>query len=203
MSNIVSINGKRYQCESGNITVVNNKVYCNGKLVSDTNSEFTEKEIHITIEGNVNDVSVTAGNVSVKGTADSVSAKSGDVYVGMDVLGECKTVSGDITVHGNVYHGCNTVSGNIRATYAAASPRDIPEQMRRSYVRTDISTGQIDTSRFDIDRPLLNGDRDRDVRKQYEESIGTLLMKEIKNLYHKSINWLYTGEWALPSEQEK
>ena len=201
MSNIVSINGKRYQCDSGNITVVNNKVYCNGKLVSDTNSEFTEKEIHITIEGNVNDVSVTAGNVTVKGTADSVSAKSGDVYVGMDVLGECKTVSGDITVKGNVYNGCNTVSGNIRATYAAASPRDIPERMRRSYVRTDISTGQIDTSRFDIDRPLLN--RDRDVRKQHEESIGTLLLKEIKNLYHKSINWLYTGEWALPSEQEK
>lgn len=201
MSNIVSINGKRYQCDSGSITVVNNKVYCNGKLVSDINSEFTEKEIHITIEGSVNDVSVTAGNVTVKGTADSVSTKSGDVYVGMDVLGECKTASGDITVQGNVYHGCNTVSGNISATYAAASPRDIPERMRRSYIRTDINTGQIDTSRFDTDRPLLN--RNRDVRKQQEESIGTLLMKEIKNLYHKSINWLYTGEWALPSEQEK
>lgn len=201
MSNIVIVNGKRYQCDSGNITVVNNKVYCNGKLVSDTNSEFAEKEIHITIEGNVNDISVTAGNVSVKGTADSVSAKSGDVYIGMDVLGECKTVSGDITVQGNVYNGCNTVSGNIRATYTAASPRDIPEQMRRSYVRTDISTGQIDTSQLNVDKPLLN--RNRDVCEQQEESIGTLFLKEIKNLYHKSINWLYTGEFALPSEKEK
>lgn len=202
MSNIVIINGKRYQCDSGNINVINNKVYCNGKLVSDTNSEFTEKEIHITIDGNVNDVSVTAGNVTVKGTADSVSAKSGDVYVGMDVLGECKTVSGDITVRGNVYNRCNTVSGNISATYAAASPRDIPERMRRSYVRTDINTGQINTRRFDdIVRPLLN--RNRDVHEQQEESIGTLLLKKIKNLYHKSMNWLYTGEWTLPSEQEK
>lgn len=170
----VIVNGKTYQCESGSINVINNRVYCNGKLVSDTN-ELKEKDIRITIEENVGNVSLDSGYIDIKGTADNVSTQSGDISVGMDVLGECKTVSGDINIRGNAYNGCKTVSGDISATYIAKNPRDVSESMRRSYIRPDIQTGQINYAH-----------RHKDYRQ--EESLGTLFVKEIKTLYKKSKN---------------
>ena len=50
--NKVYVNGKKYILPNGSVSVVNNKVYWNGKLVEDCYL-LKEKIINITIEGNV------------------------------------------------------------------------------------------------------------------------------------------------------
>lgn len=110
--NVVTVNGKTYNLPNGNVSVIGNKVYLNGKLVEDCN-EIKQKEITITIEGDNNTVSLEAGNITVKGNANDVSTKSGDIEVSGDA-NDVSTVSGDIEVFGNVRGNCRSVSGDVR-----------------------------------------------------------------------------------------
>jgi len=110
--NTVVVNGKRYDIHGGNISVINNKVYCNGKLITDTN-EITQKNIKIVIQGNVEgDVKTDCGDIEVTGNCRSVISTSGDINIKGSVSGGVKSTSGDITcdeVHGDI----QTVSGDI------------------------------------------------------------------------------------------
>lgn len=110
--NVCIVNGKRYNIPSGNINVINGKVYCNGKPVIDTN-DFTEKNIKIIIQGNVDgDVKTDCGDIEVTGNCRSVISTSGDITIKGSVSGGVKSTSGDITcdeIRGDV----QTVSGDI------------------------------------------------------------------------------------------
>lgn len=99
MSSTVIINGKtiRIDGDCNNVCVNNNKVYVNGKPIQDCD-EIKEKNIKITIDGNVG----------------SIETGSADVIVNGDCSGDVKAGSGDITVKGNVSGGINTGSGNIK-----------------------------------------------------------------------------------------
>lgn len=109
--NVVIVNGKRYETAGGSISVVNNKVYCNGKLLIDC-EEISEKNIHITVEGNVDgNIETASGNITVKGSCRSVNTTSGNVEC-EDVSGDVKTVSGDVRCK-NVGGSIKTVSGDI------------------------------------------------------------------------------------------
>lgn len=110
--NTVIVNGKRYEIPSGNISIINNKVYCNGKSVIDTN-DFTEKNIKIVIQGNVEgDVKTDCGDIEVTGNCRSVISTSGDINIKGSVGFSVKSTSGDITC-GEVHGDIQTVSGNI------------------------------------------------------------------------------------------
>ena len=76
---VINVNGKTYNVPDRNISVVNNKIYCNGKLyVSGYDRE--------------ND----SCNITIKGDNISVKTTSGDINVNGNVIGNCKTTSGDI-----------------------------------------------------------------------------------------------------------
>ena len=110
--NICIVNGKRYNIPSGNINVINGKVYCNGKPVIDTN-DFTEKNINIVIQGNVEgDVKTDCGDIEVTGNCRSVISTSGDINIKGSVGMSVKSTSGDITC-GEVRGDIQTVSGDI------------------------------------------------------------------------------------------
>lgn len=92
---VVNINGRTYNVPDGNVSVINNKIYCNGKLyVSGDDRE--NSPCNITITGDNISVKTTSGNVIVNGNAGNIITTSGDINVKGDVIGNCKTTSGDI-----------------------------------------------------------------------------------------------------------
>lgn len=112
--NTIVINGNRFHY-NGNLSIINGKYYVDGKEVKDW-SEFTkdQKEISITIEGNVNKLDVDCCDmIHVNGNVGKVKATSGDIEIEGNVDGDVQTVSGDICC-GNVGGDASTVSGNIR-----------------------------------------------------------------------------------------
>lgn len=94
--NKVNINGKTYTAPDGcSVSVINNKVYFNGKLAEDFN-DWKEKNIEIKVEGNCKEVKADAGNITVRG----------------DIKGNAKTDCGNIKAH-HIFGNANTDCGNI------------------------------------------------------------------------------------------
>ena len=109
------------------ITIIDGKVMIDGKNVTPENT----KEITITVNGNVEDLSVDycskvsisgdvgsvktmSADVDIKGhNIGSVSSQSGDVKIGLQVEGDVKTMSGDVTC-GNIAGKVSTMSGDIK-----------------------------------------------------------------------------------------
>lgn len=104
--NVCKINGKRYELpDNASVSVVNGKVYVNGKPFADTES-FCEKVINITIRGNVNSVENGSGQITVEGDAKNVKTSSGDIKINGSVSGDVSTASGDVE--------CGAVGGNVK-----------------------------------------------------------------------------------------
>ena len=141
MSSIVSVNGKTYCLPSGNVSVIGNKAYCDGKLVEDCN-DFKEKEITIVVEGDNNSVSLDSGDIIVRGNARDVNGKSGDIEI-YGNANNVSTMSGDVEIKGSVYGNVNTVSGDVRtrqiknkafeADFEAMCGDNIPRKKRTSW----------------------------------------------------------------------
>lgn len=93
-----------------NVSIVNGKVYIDGKDVTPD-----AKEIYIAVQGDVESIDVGACNdFEVIGNVGSVRTGSGNLKCG-NVGGGAQTGSGDIeceTINGNVQTG----SGNVEAT---------------------------------------------------------------------------------------
>ncbi|MGH2666042.1 hypothetical protein [Flavobacterium sp.] len=99
----VSINGKSITTDGGNIRISGNKVFVDGK---DVTNEFDSKEINVVVTGNIEYLKVDACNkITITGDVKSVETQSGDVGVSGNVGGSIKTMSGDVD--------CQEVSGNI------------------------------------------------------------------------------------------
>ena len=114
--NKVSINGKTYTAPDGvSVSVINNKVYFNGKLAEDFN-DWKEKNIEIKIEGNCNEVKTDAGNITVEGNVEGdASSDAGNITIKGDVKGNAKTDCGNIKAHhifGNASTDCGNINGN-------------------------------------------------------------------------------------------
>ena len=115
MSNRVSINGRTIEVPNGrNLSIINNKVYVDGKLY-DTDKEFPETKVfNIVIEGNVEKVENEEGSITVNGSAGSISAVNGNVSVGGSVSGSVSSVNGDMRISGTVGGSVSTVNGDIK-----------------------------------------------------------------------------------------
>lgn len=134
MSSTVIINGKTI-CVDGdcnNVSVAKNKVYVNGKLIQDCD-EIKEKNIKITIEGNVG----------------SIETGSADVAVNGDCGGDVRAGSGDITVKGNVSGGISTGSGDVECGNVGGSVKTGSGDVKFKSVENGVSTmsGNISKNR--------------------------------------------------------
>lgn len=104
----VSINGRTYQ--GRNVSMVNGRIIIDGKDVTEDAKD--DREINVSIEGNVNSLSVGhCVNLKINGECGSVSTTSGDVKCGT-IKGSVRTVSGDVECE-NVGGSVETVSGDV------------------------------------------------------------------------------------------
>jgi len=121
--NVISINGKVHTSK-GNISISNGKVVIDG-----IDQTPNDKVITISVEGNIDSLDIdycqtvrvngninqlrsTSGDVECNDVTGKVTTTSGDVEC-ENIGGDIKTISGDVkgkTIHGNV----NTMSGDIK-----------------------------------------------------------------------------------------
>lgn len=106
-----------------NISIVNNKIYIDGKDVTPD-----AKEINITVTGNIEELNVDCcAKVQINGDVGSVETQSGNVNCGnvkkniktmsgnvrcKDIEGDVETMSGDVNAN-NITGNCSTISGDI------------------------------------------------------------------------------------------
>ena len=117
--NTVYVNGKKYTLPNGSVSVINNKVYWNGKLVEDCDL-FKEKTININIEGNVEgDIKCdTIESINIKGSCKNIETHNGEVKIGGDVAGNISTHNGNVSCH-NIHGDVKTHNGNINKSFFA------------------------------------------------------------------------------------
>ena len=113
--NKVTINGKTYTAPDGcSVSVVNNKVYFNGKLAEDFNN-WKNKNIEIKIEGDCKDVNTDAGNITVNGNVEgNATSDAGNINVKGNVQGDAWTDCGNVKAHhifGNAKSNCGNING--------------------------------------------------------------------------------------------
>lgn len=105
MSTVI-VNGMTFNVPNGkNVSVIGNKVYCDGKLIEDAN-KLKDKNIYITVNGDIDELSVNCGDVHVKGNVNTVSCDTGDITIAGNVGGDVTTNTGDIK--------CGNISGSVR-----------------------------------------------------------------------------------------
>ena len=98
----VSVNGKTIRVKGNNITIVNDKIIVDGKIL---NESMDFKNITVIVEGDCNKLD-TCGDVQIKGNCGSVDC-SGSCHIEGNVTGNVDA-SGSVT--------CGNVGGNIDAS---------------------------------------------------------------------------------------
>lgn len=101
----VSVNDKTIRVKGNNITIVNDKIIVDGKIL---NESMDFKNITVIVEGDCNKLD-TCGDVQIKGNCGSVDC-SGSCHVEGNVTGNvdasgsvtCGDVGGDIDASGSV-----------------------------------------------------------------------------------------------------
>ena len=120
------VNGIRY---NGNkIQITNGKVIIDGKKIDTGDAKEIKIEVHgdidlldvdvcnyVTVDGNVGDVNVSQGDVTIKGSAmDKVTNHQGNINIGGDLNGDAKNSMGNIKANGNIYGKPKTSMGDIK-----------------------------------------------------------------------------------------
>lgn len=118
----ISVNGRTFQ--GNTVSIVNGDIIVDGKKVDSPD----EKEITITITGNVKELHLDSGTINLEGDVGDLHVAHGKVGIQGDVKGganikhgnlECDNIFADVEVtHGNVraatIHGAvSTKMGNI------------------------------------------------------------------------------------------
>lgn len=114
--NTITINGKTYSAPDGcSMSVINNKVYIDGKLFEDCDL-IKSKKIEIKIEGNCGDVHVDSANLTVNGNIEGeVLVDAGNITCRGDIKGDVNCDCGNISCHhifGNTDVDCGIVKGS-------------------------------------------------------------------------------------------
>jgi|SRR5882672_3689359 len=111
MANKVSINGVTIAGNSnGSIIISNGKIIIDGKDVTPD-----AKEITITIEGSVTYLEVDiCKQITITGNTGDVSLTNGNIEVKGDIHGSVQTVNGAVDCDGIIRGHVKTVNGSIR-----------------------------------------------------------------------------------------
>jgi hypothetical protein len=105
--NNIFVNGKAYSVNGNNISIINNKVYVDGKEIN--TDEKLSGEITIRFEGDLANLQCDCPviiNGNVKGDVDSKgSINCENVYGNLKSYGSvnCRDVHGDLTAYGSVH----------------------------------------------------------------------------------------------------
>jgi len=129
--NTVNINGKTYTAPDGvSVSVINNKVYFDGKLQEDF-KDCKEKKIEIIIEGNCKEIKCDTGNITVKGNVEgNITADTGNIDVKGDINGNVTTDCGNIRSHhifGNASTDIGIINGHKSYNYKTNKPNWLRE----------------------------------------------------------------------------
>lgn len=110
--NYISISG------GGTINITDGNILVDGKPLDELNvADVNEKEINITIQGEVDHIDIDYCNrITVNGNVKRVKTNQGDIDITGDVDGDVHTNMGDVTC-GNIKGDCHTNMGNIRRRY--------------------------------------------------------------------------------------
>ncbi|MBO2010852.1 hypothetical protein [Hymenobacter negativus] len=128
--NSVTINGKTYS-GGRSISVINNRVFIDGKEVTGEAAE--QKEINISVNGSVESLSVDACNqVQITGDCQHVKTQSGSVRVGGMVGGKVESTSGSIQVDGSVNGDVESMSGSVHCGPVAGRVKTMSGNIRHS-----------------------------------------------------------------------
>ena len=107
---MVKINGKTYK--GNNVSMINNKIFIDGKEVTDTDDD--SKVINIKIEGNIETLNIdTCDKLDVIGECGIINSKNGNVVINGNVSGDVTNKNGNI-VCGNVSGDVDNKNGNIK-----------------------------------------------------------------------------------------
>ena len=120
------VNGIKYKGDS--IVVSNSKIFIDGKRVDIGDAKEIKIEVHgdidvldvdvceyVTVEGNVGDVKVSQGNVTINGNVmDKVTNSQGNITIAGDLNGDAKNSMGDIKAGKNIYGKPKTSMGSIK-----------------------------------------------------------------------------------------
>jgi uncharacterized protein (DUF342 family) len=122
----VRVNGITYKGDS--IVISNGKVKIDGKRVDTGDAKEIKIEVHgdidlldvdvceyVTVEGNVGDIKVSQGDITVNGNVmDNVTNSQGDITIAGDLNGDAKNSMGNIKAGKNIYGKPKTSMGSIK-----------------------------------------------------------------------------------------
>ncbi len=119
--NTINVNGKTFHVPNArSISVVNDKIYVDGKLFN--TEEDDSKKINIVIDGNVDSISVEScdkieiiGDVNCHLEAGGSVTVGGSVYKDVQAGGslKCGDIGGNVNCMGSV--NCRVIKGSITA----------------------------------------------------------------------------------------
>ena len=101
---IVSGSIKNSSIEGNSISIINNKIFVDGKEI-----ETEEKVVNIIVEGNLDKLEVDCCN-SIK--VNGVTVSNGNITISGDVRGNVNNVNGNIIVRA-INGNCKTTNGDI------------------------------------------------------------------------------------------
>ena len=74
-----------------------------------------DKEIKITLNGNLRSLDVSCGDVTINGNVlDSVTHNNGDIEISGKVMGNVSNTNGDINIEQSVTGNVKTINGDIK-----------------------------------------------------------------------------------------
>jgi hypothetical protein len=114
--NLVTVSDITYS-NVNSIVQRNNELYIDGKLVDLKN----QLVVNVIVEGDINEVSVTSGEVLCSGVIQKVKSTSGRVIVKGNIDGNVKTTSGKIITEGYIGGSVSTTSGNVTCSKSVNS----------------------------------------------------------------------------------
>lgn len=110
---VVVCNGNRIEVSGSNISVINGRVFVDGKEYTDEDKNVKYKDITIVVNGSPEVVRNESGNIIVRGDVKgNVGAASGDIEISGNVGGNVSTLSGDVRAK-SIYGQVSTVSGDV------------------------------------------------------------------------------------------
>ena len=112
-NNTTMINCKVYKNLKGSVSIIGDKVFCEGKLVEPSENSDKEKTT-IIINGDIDNIDIeSAEEITVNGSVNKVNVSSGNLKISGNVTGNVNNNTGNIkcgNVNGNVKTSCGNIS---------------------------------------------------------------------------------------------
>lgn len=117
----VTINGTTFNVQGNNISMIGNKLYVDGIEVDVNDGKPLSGEVTLKIEGDVANLSVDRGNITINGNTQDVKASNITVNGNTRSLNATNNIVIKGNVTGNVDGGNNVTCGDVIGNIDAAN----------------------------------------------------------------------------------